>query len=75
MLVLQANRIFFKHIFLLGSGKRLSIDQYVKTGLFLSIELFLVIPAMVYFVQNIRNIRSATESMYGIASFRQVEKM
>lgn len=70
MLVLRSNRAFFERIYLLNSKKRSTFWRYVKITLFVPLELILVLSAIVYFVQNIRNLQEATESMYAITSFR-----
>lgn len=68
--VLLLNSKFFKAIGLLDSGERRSIYQKVTMLAFISLELFLSVPAFVYFVQNIQNFRKAIESMYGFCAYR-----
>lgn len=68
--VLLSNCKFFKEIGLLDSGERRSIYQKVIMLVFISLELLISVPAIVYFVQNIHNIRKATESIYCFSAYR-----
>lgn len=70
MQVLKSNRAFFKYFYLLNSEEDSSTWHNVKMWLLVPIDLFVVLPAMVYFVQNILNLLEATESMGVVTPFR-----
>lgn len=70
MLVLNRNRAFFKWLDLMETEKSFSgFLKYVKIISVILIELFLVIPATEYFLENMTSLRNMIESMYGIISF------
>lgn len=69
MIVLHRNRIFFKYLDLIETGQPFPIWRYIKVASVISIELFLVIPAIAYFLENITSLQRATESVIGILSF------
>lgn len=70
MLVLLSNRIFFKYLFLLDVKNPSDLWQRIKIAAFMSFEIFLILPAIIYFVENILSLQEATQSSYVISAFR-----
>lgn len=70
MLVLLSNRIFFKYLFLLDVKNPSDLWRRIKIAAFMSFEIFLILPAIIYFVENILSLQEATQSSYVISAFR-----
>lgn len=70
MLVLLSNRIFFKYLFLMDVKNPSNLRQRIKIAAFMSFEIFLILPAIRYFIKNIRSLQEATQSSYVVSAFR-----